>query len=296
MSYFIKQFAFFFIFINIVFISTLSAEINVQDDEGNNVILSKHANRIISMAPHITEILFSAGAAKQIIATVNYSDYPEAAKKIPRISGYPFMDIEKIISLKPDLVVLWASGNNREQAKKLMNLGITVYMSEPKTPLDIYKTIKRFGLLANTTDFASQSAEKFIKSYNLLKKKYSNKKNVNVFYQFWNKPLMSVNGQHIISNIIELCSGTNVFSELHSLTPKISIEAVIASNADVIIAGGDNKRKNQWISEWTPWLHLTAVNKEHIYFIHPDIISRMGPRILLGAEQICEMLERVRGK
>lgn len=296
MSYFIKQFSYLFIFINIVFISPLSAEINVQDDEGNSVILIKPANRIISMAPHITEILFSAGAAKQIIAAVKYSDYPEAAKNIPRIDGYPFMDIEKIISLKPDLVVLWASGNNREQAKKLMDLGVTVYMSEPKTPVDIYKTIKRFGRLANTTDFSSQSAEKFIKNYNLLKKKYSNKKNVNVFYQFWNKPLMSVNGQHIISNIIELCGGTNVFSNLHSITPIISIEAVIASTADVIIAGGDNKRKNQWISEWTPWLHLTAVNKEHIYFIHPDIISRMGPRILLGAEQICEILENVRGR
>ena len=294
MAKFKTLFFYFITLINILFISVSLAEVSVQDDEGNNIVLKTPANKIISLAPNITELLFSAGAGSKIIGAVPYSDFPEVAKKIPRVSGYPSIDIERIISLKPELIISWSSGNNKEQIKKLIRLGFTVYMSEPKKTLDIYNTIKRFGVLADTSDIAEESASQFLKKYNLLKKKYSNNKKVNVFYQFWNKPLMTVNGQHIISNIINLCGGVNVFSELHSLTPIVSTEAVIASKAEVIIAGGDNERKKQWISDWTPWLQMTSITKEKIYFIEPDLISRMGPRILQGAEQLCEALDKVR--
>ena len=270
------------------------AEIKVQDDEGNLIILQNPANRIISLTPHITEILFSAGAGSKIIATVAYSDHPQAAKKIPRVSGYPSMDIERILSLKPDLVIVWASGNNKEQVEKLIELGLTVFISEPRQVIDIYKTIQRFGKLAGTNNIAEKSAEKFISHYEYLKEKYSKKEKVKIFYQFWNKPLMTINGQHIISNIINLCGGTNVFSKLNSLTPIISIEAVIASQTDVIVVGSNNEKKSKWISEWKPWLHLAAVKKDHLYFIDPDLLNRMGPRILQGADQLCELLDKAR--
>lgn len=283
------------IFLSGIFFSSLSwAEIKVQDDEGNLIILQNPANRIISLTPHITEILFSAGAGSKIIATVTYSDYPQAAKKIPRISGYPSMDIERIVSLKPDLVVVWGSGNNKEQVEKLIELGLTVFISEPRQVIDIYKTIQRFGKLAGTNNIAEKSAEKFIKHYEYLKEKYSNKEKVKIFYQFWNKPLMTINGQHIISNIINLCGGTNVFSNLNSLTPIISIEAVISSQTDVIVVGSNNEKKSKWISEWKPWLHLAAVKKDHLYFIDPDLLNRMGPRILSGADKLCELLDKAR--
>lgn len=278
-----------------MFFSSLSwAEIKVQDDEGNLIILQNPVNRIISLTPHITEILFSAGAGSKIIATVAYSDYPQAAKKIPRVSGYPSMDIERIVSLKPDLVVVWASGNNKEQVEKLMELGLTVFISEPRQVNDIYKTIRRFGKLAGTNNIAEKSAENFINHYKYLKETYSNKEKVKVFYQFWDKPLMTINGQHIISDIINLCGGTNVFSKLNSLTPIISIEAVIASQTDVIVVGSNNEKKSKWLSEWKPWLHLAAVKKDHLYYIDPDLLNRMGPRILSGADKLCELLDKAR--
>ena len=278
-----------------MFFSSLSwAEIKVQDDENNLIILQNPVNRIISLTPHITEILFSAGAGSKIIATVAYSDYPQAAKKIPRVSGYPSMDIERIVSLKPDLVVVWASGNNKEQVKKLVELGLTVFISEPRQVNDIYKTIRRFGKLAGTNNIAEKSAENFINHYKYLKETYSNKEKVKVFYQFWNKPLMTINGQHIISDIINLCGGTNVFSKLNSLTPIISIEAVIASQTDVIVVGSNNEKKSKWLSEWKPWLHLAAVKKDHLYYIDPDLLNRMGPRILSGADKLCELLDKAR--
>ena len=288
-------FSYSIIFLIGIFFSSLSlAEIKVQDDEDNLIVLQKPVNRIISLTPHITEILFSAGAGSKIIATVAYSDHPQAAKKIPRISGYPSMDIERIVSLKPDLVVVWASGNNREQIRKLSELGLTVFISEPRQIMDIHKTILRFGKLAGTSKIAEKSAGKFIQYYKYLKEKYSNKDKVKVFYQLWNKPLMTINGQHIISNIIDLCGGKNVFYKLKSLTPIISIEAVIASRTDIIIVGSNDDRKLKWISEWKPWLNLAAVKKNHLYFIDPDLLNRMGPRILQGADRLCELLDKAR--
>lgn len=275
-------------------ITLAQAVVSVKDDAGKIVTLQQPARRIISLAPHITESLFAAGAGNKIIGAVSYSDYPEAAKKIPRVGGYPSLDVEKIVSLKPDLIIAWSSGNNLKQVEKLAALGFTIFMSEPRQVIDIYKSIQRFGQLANTSEIASKSAEKFINHYKHLKEKYSNKRKVKVFYQFWNKPIMTVNGQHLISRIINLCGGTNVFSELHSITPKISIEAVIASRTEVIIAAGKDDKKLKWMSEWKHWTQLPAVKKDQIYFIDPDLLNRTGPRILDGADQLCELLDKAR--
>jgi len=246
------------------------------------------------LAPHITESLYAAGAGDKIVGAVSYSDYPEAAKKIPRVGGYPAADIEKIISLKPDLVIVWPAGNNLKQTEKLHAFGINVYMSEPRYPQDIAETIKRFGILAGTNETASKAAKEFIQHYQSLKKRFSNKEKIKVFYQIWNKPLMTVSGKHLISDIINLCGGINVFSELKTVTPIISKEAVIASNAEVIVAGGMGEKRPEWANEWKPWAQLSAVKKEQIYFINPDIMQRVGPRILQGADELCELLDNAR--
>lgn len=272
---------------------TFSA-VTVIDDKNNKVELPQPAQRIISLAPHITESLFAAGAGDKIVGAVSYSDYPEAAKKIPRVGGYPSADIEKIISLRPDLVISWPSGNNLKQIDKLNAFGIKVYLSEPRYPEDIAKTIQRFGVLAGTNEVAEKSMREFLQHYELLQKKYSHKEKVKVFYQIWNKPLMTINGEHLISGIIKLCGGVNVFSDLETLTPKISVEAVIASNAEVIVAGGMGKKRPEWVSEWKPWPQLPAVKKEQIYFINPDVLQRVGPRILQGADELCQLLEEAR--
>jgi iron complex transport system substrate-binding protein len=275
--------------ISLVLFSSAYAEIRVKDDSGNVITLKQPAERIISLAPHATESLFAAGAGDKIIGAVSYSDYPEAAKLIPRVGGYPSLDIEKIVTLKPDLIVAWASGNNQKQVTKLAALGFNVFMSEPKQPRDIAKTIKRFGKLAGTSAIANKAATDFI-----LQENFSKTKKVKVFYQFWNKPIMTVNRNHLISNVINLCGGINVFSDLHSLTPKVSIEAVLATNTDVIIAGGKGDKKEKWISEWEVWTQLAAVKNKQIYFIDPDLLNRAGPRILDGAEQLCNILEKAR--
>lgn len=274
--------------------SSLYASVRVTDDEGQQVTLKQPARRIISLAPHVTESLFAAGAGDNIIGAVAYSDYPEAAKKIPRVGGYPTADIEKIISLKPDLIIAWPAGNNLKQVDKLRAFGINIYMSEPRKPEDIARTIQRFGVLAGTSHIANNAANNFMQHYKLLKERFSNKKKVKVFYQIWNKPLMTVNGEHLISDIIELCGGENVFNNLKTLTPQVTIEAVIATNAEVIIAGGMGKKRPEWATEWKPWQQLPAVKNEQFHFINPDILQRVGPRILQGADELCRLLDKVR--
>lgn len=192
------------------------------------------------------------------------------------------------------MVIAWPSGNNLKQVEKLNAFGIKVYLSEPRYPEDIAKTIQRFGVLAGTSKIAEKSSSEFLQHYRSLKKRFSNKEKVKVFYQIWNKPLMTINGEHLISSIIELCGGINVFSDLKTLTPKISLEAAIASRAEVIVAGGMGKKRPEWVTEWKPWPQLPAVKNEHIYFVNPDILQRVGPRILQGADELCQLLEQAR--
>jgi iron complex transport system substrate-binding protein len=289
-----KQLKLILLFIILIYPVFAQAEISVIDDKGRTVKLEKSAERIISLAPHITESLFEAGAGDKIIAAVSYSDYPEAAKKIPRVGGYPTLDIEKIVSLKPDLVIAWASGNNPAQVERLITLGLTVFMSEPRYPKDVAKTIQRFGQLAGTTDISSPAYARFMRHYDSLKKNFSNRKKVKVFYQIWNKPLMTISGNHLISDIISLCGGKNVFSELKILTPRISIESVIASLSEVIVSGGMGKARPDWLDDWKAWPVLPAVKNEHLYFVDPALMQRVGPRILDGADKLCEILEKVR--
>jgi len=275
--------------------STLAhASVNVVDDKGRTVTLQHPAKRIISLAPHITESLFAAGAGDKIIGAVSYSDYPEAAKKIPRVGSYSTLDLEKIISLKPDLVIAWSSGNNYKQIEKMKTFGLTVFLSEPRYPQDIANTIQRFGVLAGTSKVADKEKNLFLQHYHKLKLRYSSKRKVKVFYQIWNKPIMTISGHHLISDIIELCGGENVFSDLKTLTPKISVEAVLAVKPDVIISGGMGEAHSEWIGAWKNWKRLPAVKNEQLYFINPDLMQRVGPRILQGADQLCKLLDAAR--
>ena len=283
-----------FIFVTLCFATTAQAVVSVVDDSGRTVEVEKTAKRIISLAPNITETLFAAGAGNKIIGAVSYSDYPDAAKKIPRVGGYPSLDLEKIVSLKPDLVIAWTSGNNSKQVEKLISLGLTVFMSEPRYPEDIAKTIQRFGVLAGTNDIAAKSSKDFIQHYELLKKRFSNKEKVKVFYQIWNKPLMTISGQHLISDIITLCGGENVFADLKILTPRISLEYVLASKADVIVSGGMGKARPDWLDDWKTWPSLPAVKNKQLYFVEPALMQRVGPRILRGADKLCEILDKSR--
>lgn len=269
--------------------------ISVSDDLGNQVTLERPAGRIISLAPHTTELLFAAGAGNKVVGAVQYSDYPDAAKEITRIGNTNNLDIEKIVSLNPDLIIAWHS-NAVADTEILRKLGIPVYVSEPPSIDAIAKSILDLGIVAGTENIARQTGSSFLSRLNKLKKNNSGKSIVSTFYQIWNAPIYTVNGDHIISHVIQLCGGKNIFDNLKTLSTQLNIEAVIEANPEVIIASGTDDSRPVWLDDWKTWQNLTAVKQDNLYFIPPDLIQRHTPRILDGAEMMCKFLDKARNK
>jgi iron complex transport system substrate-binding protein len=279
-------------------VSTVSvvshAEISVTDYLGRTVTLEKPAQRIIALAPHIVENLYSAGAGERLVGAVDHCDYPLHAKKIPRVGAISAYSLEAIVALKPDLVVMWNSGLGSKNLPKFIELGLTVYASDPKSLEDIPRSIRDYGVLTGQQAVANKSAEEFTERLQGLREKYRDQTKLSVLYQVWNQPLQTLNDDHIISDLIRLCGGTNAFGDAPTIAPKISVESVIARNPDVIIASGMGEEKPEWLDDWKKYTGLTAVKNGNLFFVPPDIIQRHTVRMLQGVEQVCEALEEAR--
>lgn len=273
---------------------SVSGAITVVDDAGQQVTLSQPARRIISLAPNITELVFAAGAGDRLVGVSEHSDYPEAARSIRRIGGGSGLDLEAIIALAPDLVIAWQSGNPLQPVTRLQELGLRVFISEPRHLPDIPDSLRRFGRLAGTEAAATRQITDFEQRHQQLTRRYSGRVPVSVFYQIWDRPLMTVNGKHLIADVIRLCGGRNVFAGLSALAPQISTEAVLAANPEVIVAGSGSEPAELVLARWQRWPELRAVADGHLFVIDRDLLVRQTPRILQGAEQLCSLLDEVR--
>src|SRR3989344_7869297 len=211
-------------------ISTAHAEIIVSDDAGRMFILASPASRIVSLAPHVTELLYAAGAGNFVVGAVAYSDYPAAAKTIPRVGSGAGLDIEAIVALRPDLIIGWQTGNPAWPIERLAKLGFPVFMTEPRHIDDVADLLVRFGRLAGTEKAAGKSAGEFRRHAARLRARYSGRPTVTVFYQLLDSSLLTVNGRHLISDVIKLCGGNNVFADLPALVPRIDTESVLRKN------------------------------------------------------------------
>ncbi|MGB5607259.1 MAG: cobalamin-binding protein [Gammaproteobacteria bacterium] len=272
------------------------ADIRVNDDAGQELVLERPARRIVSLAPHITELLFAAGAGDFVVGVSAFSDYPAAARAIPRIGGGSGLDVEAIVALQPDLVVAWQSGNPARQITHLQSLGMTVFVSEPQDLMAVPDTMEKLGRLAGTETVARDAVAAYTHRYKQLKQQYSDRADVNVFYQIWAQPVMTVNGRHLISAVMRLCGGRNVFADLASLAPRVDVEAVLAANPEVIIAGDDSGSDLRPLAQWRRWPEIAAVQHDHLYTIPRELLVRHSPRILEGAELLCRMLDKVRAE
>ena len=271
-----------------------AADIVLKDDTGATLRLPAPARRIVSLAPHVTENLFAAGAGGQVVGTVDYSDYPEAAKKIARVGGYSRLDLEAVAALRPDLIIAWESGNAPGHVAKLRSLGIPVFISQPNRIEDVAEQLEKFGQLAGTSAVANGAAARFRARLAEIRKQYSGQPRVPTFYQIWKQSLMSVGRQQIISDVISLCGGSNVFGQVEQMAPKVSEEAVLAANPEAIIASGMGDSRPEWLDDWKRWKQITAVARDNLFFVPPELIQRHTPRILEGAARLCEHLETAR--
>ena len=271
-----------------------SGTVTATDDSGRRIQLERPAERIVSLSPHITELLFAAGAGKRVVGTVRFSDYPARARDIPRVGDTYNLDMERIIGLQPDLVVLWRTGTPVPVIETIEAAGLPVYHSEPRNLAAIAATLRALGRLAGTREQADKAAGQFMQRLKGLKEIYSRRPPVDEFYQFWHRPVFTVNGDHIIDRVISLCGGRNVFAELNALTPRVDIESVLARDPEVIIASGEEDGRPPWLDDWRDWPRLTAVENNHLYVVPPDLLLRHTPRILDGAELMCGFIERAR--
>lgn len=276
--------------------TAVAAEIRLTDDSGRSVILKEPAQRIISLTPHMTELLFAAGAGAQVVGTVEFSNYPPAAQRIVRVGDSAQLDLERIVALKPDLIVVWQYGNAQRQLDKLLRLGIPVYYNEPRRLADIARAIEQLGRLAGTETVALPAARAFVAHAAELRQRYAGRDEVTLFFQIWDKPLMTVNGDHLISDVIRLCGGRNVFAGMKLLTPEISIEAVIGADPEAIGGATAEAGQNGYLDGWKNWPRLKAVARDNLFAVPADLISRNTPRILDGARELCERLDAARAR
>lgn len=272
------------------------ADIVLTDDQGATVRLLRPAQRIVSLAPHVTEMLFAAGAGSKLRGVVEYSNFPPAARKIMGIGSYAQPDLEAIAALKPDLVIGWTSGNSPVHIRQMRALGIPVFMVKAQRIEDVARDLLRYGQLAGSQPQAQRAADEFRQRMAALRTQYAEQPPVRVFYQIWKQPLMTVGGDQLISEVMQLCGGVNVFAKLPALAPNVSLEAVLAANPEVIIVSGLDGQRPAWLDDWQRWATLTAVRRDNLFFIPPDLVQRATPRIAEGAAQLCQQLETARSR
>jgi iron complex transport system substrate-binding protein len=279
-----------------LFSGLVRAEVSVTDDTGALVRLGQPARRVITLAPHLAETVFAAGAGDRLVGTVEYSDYPEAARKLARVGGYSRLDLEAVVALKPDLIVAWQSGNSPANIDTLRAFGFPVYVSQPDRLEDVASEIERLGLLAGSPETADAAARRFRARLADLRERHGARPVVRTFYQIWKQPLSTVGGRQIISSVIRLCGGENVFDRLETIAPVVTVEAVLAADPEAIVASGMDEARPEWLDDWKRWPAMTAIARNNLFFVPPELIQRHTPRLLDGAEYLCRHLETARSR
>lgn len=279
-----------------------SETLSVIDDEGHSVDLPQAAQRIISLAPSMTELLFSLDAGDDIVGVMNFSDFPPAALDIPVVGRFDMLDMEGIVALQPDLIVAWRTGNPRSSIQRLKDLGFSVYIAEPDSLFSIAGHLTRLGKLTGQDAQAARLRTEFEQQLAGLQQDYSSRSQVSVFYQVWHSPIISVGGRELINDMISLCGGRNIFAEL-PVGPKVNLEDVLLRDPQVIIASGSHVTRSAadtetpspaWLDDWQQWPQMRASADGHLYAIEPDLVQRHSMRALQGAAQMCEHIDKAR--
>ncbi len=279
----------------LLFLLTVNAfaEISLPQADGSVLRLESPAKRVITLAPGLAEMMFDAGAGAYLLATVEYSNFPDEAASLPRIGDAFRFDLEQIMALQPDLVIAWSSGNPAAALDRLEELGFKVWRTELSKPADIPALLLNIGIATASGEAAAKAAAAVERRLALLARNYTNKKSVRYFYQVAERPLFTLNGRHIVSQGLSLCGGENIFADEPVLAPQVTRESVLIADPDVLFApqlpgAGDP------LGHWRSWPRLKAVRSNSLHYLSADKISRATPRMLDSLELACTLLDRNR--
>lgn len=263
---------------------------SVVDDAGRTVVLAGKPRRIVSIAPGATEMLFVAGAGDRVIATVEFSDEPAAAKLVPRIGDANAIDVERVVALRPDVVVVWEGGSNPAQVSQLERLRIPLYRHKVEKLADIPVALRRLGTLTGTGDIASKAAADLEARLAKLRERYGSKSGPTVLLEVWNRPIYTVGGSHMMSDSLRLCGARNVFADLKEQGPSVDREAVIGRDPAIIVAVAPPGVAAEWLDEWRRFTTMTAVKTGRLIAFEDVRLSRLGPSALGGTEALCKAI------
>jgi len=260
--------------------------LTIVDDAGRSIEIGIQPERMISLSPGNTEILFALGLGEKVVGVTNYCDYPEEAKEKPKVGGFSTISIEKIVSLEPDLV-LATGGVQRQIVDRLESIGIKTLVVSPETVEEIIKDIELIGRIANKNDEAEVLVENLrSRIEDVSTKIQQTTSRPKVYYEIWHNPLMSIGEGTWIDELIGLAGGRNIFSGSSDPYPMVNSELIIQRDPEIIIIkrgymGGAAKED---ILARPGWQEISAVRDGRIYEIDEDILIRPGPRIVDGLE------------
>lgn len=272
-------------------ISTNAFAVSAVDSDGRKVALAQPAQRIVSLAPHVTEQLFAAGAGAKLVAASDYSDYPEEARRLPRVASSGTVNLEMVLALKPDLVVAWRLEATAAALARLESLGVPVFYSEPRRLAQIPDMIEALGELAGTADVAGALARSLRNELSQLDKTYRMRRPVSVFYQIAERPLMTLGGGHFVSDAIALCGGRNVFTDTALIAPVVNVESVLAADPEAIVTGYE-----PWLEHWRRFPGMRAVQAGNLFTVPVNEMHRHGPRAIGATALLCRHIDRARLK
>lgn len=251
---------------------------------------------MVSVSPGATEMLFAAGAGAQVTATVEYSDEPPAARAVPRVGDVTAIDMERLVALRPDVVVAWPAGGNPAQRQKLVALGIPIYDQQVERLSDLPASLRRLGMLAGTQAAAERAARSLEARLATLARTYGARpggRRPTVLLQVWNRPIYTIGGKHLMSDALALCGARNVFADLPEPGPLVDIEAVIARNPDIIIAAAPPGEGAAWVADWQRFPTLAAVRSQRVVAFEDQALSRLGPSVVDATEELCRTIAGV---
>jgi iron complex transport system substrate-binding protein len=267
--------------------------VSVVDDSGHTIRLPRPAQRVVTLGPHLTEQAFAVGGGAQVVGVSRFSDFPAEARQRPVVGDAAAVHHEQIAGLKPDLILVWRTGFPERTRAPLQALGVPVFESEIRSIPELARSLRRIGQLLGHADAGETQARQVEQQWAKLQADHAGRKPVRVFYQLWHQPLMTVNREHLISQAIAACGGVNVFGELPTFTPTVSWEVAVQRNPQVIAMAGapaDHPERG----EWPRFPQVEAVKAGRFALIDGDLIGRMGPRFVQGAQRLCDAIDRAR--
>lgn len=268
-----------------------AADLSVRDDGGHTITLGRPAQRIVSLAPNLTDLLLAIGADDGVVGVSRYSQTGKA--RWPVVGDAHSLNLEAIAALKPDLVLVWQSGTPQRQRNALRQLGLPVFESEIRSVEAMADTLQRLGTLSGRRAQAGTVAGDLLRQWQALQQRYLDARPVRVFYQVWDSPLMTFNGQHLVSQAMRACGGVSGFDELGPLTPTVSREAVLAFNPQLLLTGQTEPGLGS-LDGWRAFAQLDAVRNGQLVRVDGDALTRMSPGFVPAAAQLCEVIDRAR--